>query len=58
MLGYIQIHKYEMTDTSAHYKQMEYFMRAEILMPGVENRQFEGIDHAAYGIDDAAGKKP
>ena len=47
-----------MADASAHYKQMEYFMRTEILMPRVENRQFEGINHAAYGIDDAAGKKP
>lgn len=39
ILGYIQVHKDEMADASAHYKQVKDLMGAEILMPGIENRQ-------------------
>ena len=47
-----------MAEASAHHKQMENFMRAEILMLCIEKRKLQGIDNAADGVDDAAGKKP
>ena len=47
-----------MACASAHYKQMEDLMAAEILMSAVEDRQFQRIDHSPRGIDDPACKKP
>lgn len=43
-----------MADTTAHNKQVEYFMGAEVGMPGVENWELQRIDDTAYGIDDSA----
>ena len=47
-----------MAHTSQHDKNMKYFVGAEILMLRIEDRKFQGIDHTADGIDDAAGKEP
>ena len=47
-----------MAHTSQHHKNMKYFVGAEILMLRIEDRKFQGIDHTADGIDDAAGKEP
>lgn len=37
---------------------MEHFVGAKLTMSGIKDRQFEGIDHTAYGVDDTTGKKP
>ena len=57
-LSHIQIHKYKVTDASAHDKQMKDFMGTEVLMPVIENRQLQRIDHTADGVDDTASQKP
>ena len=44
-----------MTYAAAHHKQMEDFVGAEILMPGIENRQLQRIDNAARRIDNPSG---
>lgn len=33
-------------------------MGAEIAEPAVEHRQLQRVDHAAHGVDDAAGQQP
>ena len=52
------VHHNKMTYAAAHHKQMENFVGAEILMSGIENRQFQSINNAAHRIDYAAGQKP
>lgn len=52
------IHHNVMAETAAHDEEVEDLVGSEVLMPGVEDRQLQGIDHAAQGIDDAAGQKP
>ena len=47
-----------MADTSAHDKQMEHFVGSEELMLCVEDRQLQGIDDTANGVDDAARQQP
>ena len=47
-----------MAETSAHDKEMENFMGTEILVSRIENRQFQGVDDAAQGVNDASGQKP
>ncbi len=37
--GNVEIHEDKMADTSAHHKQMEYFVRSEILMFSVKDRE-------------------
>ena len=56
--GYKEIHYNKMAHTSQHHKDMKYFVGAEILMLRIEDRKFQGIDHTADGIDDAAGEQP
>lgn len=53
-LCHIQIHKYEVADAAAHNKQMKDLMGTEVLMPVIENRQLQRIDHTADGVDDTA----
>ncbi len=55
---YIQIHKDKVADASAHDKQMEDFMGAEVFMPGIKKREFQCINHAADGIYDASCQQP
>ena len=43
---------------SAHDEQVENLVGTEIFMPGVENGQFQGVDDAAQGVNNAAGQKP
>lgn len=38
-LSDIKVHKYEMTDASAHDKQVKNFMGAEEFMLSIENRK-------------------
>ena len=54
----IVVHKNEVAYAAAHDKQMEYLMRSEILMAIIKQREFQGINDAANGIDNTAGKKP
>ena len=56
--GDISIHKYEVTDTSGHDEEMEHLVGSESLMSGIEQRQLQGVNHAADCIDDAAGQQP
>ena len=55
---YICIHKDKVADTTSHDEQMEDFMGAEIFVMGVEDGEFQRIDHAAYSVDDAACQEP
>lgn len=57
-LRYIQIHKYKVTDASAHHEQMKNFVRTEMFMLGIKDWQLQGIYNAAYRVDDTACKKP
>ena len=41
-----------------HNKYMKNLMRAEVPVAGIEDWKLQGIDDAADGVDDAAGKKP
>ena len=54
----ICIHYNEVAGTSTHDKEVEDLVTSEVLMPAVEQRQFQGIDYAADGVDDPAGKQP
>ena len=47
-----------MTQASPHDEQMKNFMGAEVLVSGIKNRKLQGVDNAAYGIDDASGEEP
>ena len=47
-----------MAEASAHYKKMEDLVGTEVLVAGVEDRKLQGVDNAAYGIDDASGEEP
>jgi len=47
-----------MAGASTHDEEMENFMTAEILMPAVEDRKLQRIDHTSDRIDDAARQKP
>ena len=47
-----------MAEASAHDEEMEDLMGAEIFVFRVEDRQFQRVDHAADGVDDATGEKP
>ena len=47
-----------MTEASAHHEEMEDFMGTEVFVASIEDRQFECIDNATDGIDDASGKQP
>ena len=47
-----------MTNTAAHNEKVENFVRAEIFMERVENRELERINDAADCVDDTACKQP
>ena len=47
-----------MADASAHYKQMENFMRSEIFMFVVKNRKLQRINDTAYCIYQPSCQKP
>ena len=53
-LCHIQIHKDKMAGASAHDKEVEDLVGAEAFMLGVKNRQLEGVDDAADGVDNSA----
>lgn len=52
------VHQHVVAQASAHDEQVEDLVGAEILMLGVEERQLQGIDDSAHGVDDAARQKP
>ncbi len=52
------IHHNKMAHASPHHKQMENLMGTKIFMPGIENRQLEGVNNAPYGIDNPSGQQP
>lgn len=47
-----------MAQAAAHDEQMENFVGTKIFMSGIKNRQLQGIDDAANGINNPAGQKP
>ncbi len=47
-----------MAEASAHDKQVEDLMGAEILVSGIEERKLQCIDDTADGVDDASGYEP
>lgn len=51
-------HKDKVADTSGEDEKVEDFMAAKIFVELVKKRQFQSIDNAAYGVNDAAGKEP
>lgn len=58
MLSNITVHKDKVADAPAHHKEMEDFMRTEILVECVEYGKLQRIDDAADCVDDAARKEP
>ena len=53
-----RIHYYEMAGASAHYKQVENLVTAEIFMPAVEERELQCVNDTADCIYNSTGKKP
>ena len=53
-----RIHYHEMAGASAHYKQVENLVTAEIFMPAVEERELQRVNDTAHRIDDAACQQP
>ena len=51
-------HRHKVACASAHHKQVEDLMGAEIFMLCIENRHFQCIDNTADRIDDASCEKP
>ena len=47
-----------MTYASAHDEEVEHFVGTEELMFRIEDRQLQGIDDTAHGVDDATGQEP
>ena len=56
--GYIGIHQNIVAETASHDKEMKYLMTAEGLMPGIENRQLQGVNDTPRRIDQSAREKP
>lgn len=52
------IHHNKMAHAPSHYKQVEDFMGTKIFMAGIENRQFQGVNDAPNGINNAPSQKP
>ena len=53
------VHHHIMADTSAHDKQMENLMGAEVLVAGIKERKLQGVDDASHRVYDTAGhRKP
>lgn len=51
---HIEIHENKVADASAHHKQVENFMRTEVLVFRVKDGQFQGVDHAAHRVENPA----
>ena len=47
-----------MTYASAHDEEVEHFVGTEEFMFRIEDRQLQGIDDTANGVDDAARQQP
>ena len=47
-----------MAQASPHDEQMKNFMGTEILVSGIKNWKLQGVDHAAYRVDDTTSQKP
>lgn len=56
--GHEGVHHDVVAETSAHHEQVEDLMGAEVTVFLVEDRQLQGVDHAAHGVDDATRQKP
>lgn len=52
------VHHHIMADTSAHDKQMENLMGAEVLVAGIKERKLQGVDDASHRVYDTAGQQP
>ncbi len=47
-----------MAGAAEHAEDVENFVGAKLLVPGVKEWQFQGIDYAADGVNNAAPKEP
>lgn len=52
------IHYNKVAKTACKHKEMENLMGTEIFVQTVKHRKFAGINDAANGIKDTAGKEP
>ena len=50
-------HHDQMAGASSHDEQMKYFMQSEILPVVFKPGKLQGVDDAAYGVNDTAGQK-
>ena len=48
------IHYNEVAGASGHDEQVKDFVAAEILVPAVEQRELQSVDHTAHGIDNTS----
>ncbi len=49
------VHHDIVAEAPAHDEQVEDLVGTKMFMPGVEQRQLQGVDHTAQGVDDPAG---
>lgn len=54
----VRIHHHKVAGASAHDKEVEDLMAAEIFMPAVEDRELQCIDHAADRVNNSSCQKP
>lgn len=54
----VLIHTDEMTDASAHDKQMEDLMRTKVLMQRVEDRKFQCINDSTHSVENSSCQQP
>lgn len=47
-----------MAEAAAHNKEMENLVGTEVPVPGIENRQLQGVNDAAQGLDVASCQQP
>lgn len=47
-----------MAGAAEHNENMKDFVRSEILVSGIKDRQLQGVDHTADGVDDPTSQQP
>lgn len=51
-------HKDEVAEASGHDEEVEYFVRTEIFVPRVKERELQGVNDATRRVEDAACQQP
>lgn len=57
-LCHIHIHKDKMAYTACHDEKVEHFMRAEVFVSGIKERQLQRINDTTGGVDKAPSQQP